>query len=112
MQPDAFRRAGEAMAALDGAAGARDWPQALARHLGLPLADIESYARGERRIPKEVGQRAGQVLEELGRRMSEPGRLLGQIAERNAPTGSSRSGEERQHGPQSPPEADGPGDRR
>ena len=75
----------------------------------MPLAEIESYARGERQPPKELGQRVGVLLGELGRRMSEPGRLAQQIQRRNQTDGSDRSSEERQHGPLTPPEAKGGG---
>ena len=73
----------------------------------MPLEEIESYARGERRPPKELGQRVGVILEELGRRMSEPGRLTQHVQRRNETDGSNRSSEERQHGPLTPAEAEG-----
>lgn len=107
MQPDELRKAGEAIAALEAEPGLRDWRDALARSLDVPLADIESYAKGERRVPKELGQQVSKILEELGRRMSEPDRLLPQIQRRNQTVGSDRSSEERQHGPLTPPEAEG-----
>ena len=108
MQPGELRKAGEMIVALKAEPGLRDWRDALARSLGVPLAEIESYASGERRVPKELGQHIGKILEELGRRMSEPHRLLQQVQRRNQTEGSDRTSEERQHGPLTPPEAEGP----
>jgi hypothetical protein len=106
MQPDEFRKAGETIAALEVEPGLRDWRAALACALEMPLSEVESYASGERRVPKELGQRMGKLLEELGRHMSEPGRLAAQIRRRNDADRSHRSSEERQHGPLTPPEAE------
>lgn len=106
MQPDEFRKAGETIVALESGPGLRDWRDALARSLDLSSPEIESYASGERAVPKELGQRVGKLLEELGRRMSEPGRFTAQIQRRNDAGGSERTGEERQHGPLTPAEAE------
>lgn len=105
MQPDELRQAGETAAALAPDPSLRDWREALARGLDVPLAEIERYARGEPPVPAELGQRIARLLQALGRRMSEPGRLLGQAQRRNETGASDRSDEERQHGPLSPAEA-------
>lgn len=104
MQPAELRSAGETIAALEPDPNVHDWREALARGLNAPLAEIESYARGERPVPAELGQRIAQLLQELGRRMSEPGRLMEHARRRNETTGSDRSAEERQQGPLSPAE--------
>lgn len=83
MKPEEIRTAGETVVALSPDPDLRDWRDALAQGLGVPRAEIESYASGERRLPPELGQRIGKLLQELGRRMSEPGRLAGRVRRRN-----------------------------
>ena len=106
MRPEELRTAGETIVALRADPQLRDWREGLAQGLGVPRAEIESYASGDRPLPPELGRRIGRLLEELGRNMSTPGRLTGEIQRRNNVSGSDRSDEERQHGPLSPAEAE------
>lgn len=105
MQPTAWRAGGEALAALAADPNLRDWRAALAHFLDLPMAQVQRYAEGTEPIPGATGERLSAALQQLGRRMSEPGRLADQVQRRNEVGDSDRSSEERQHGPLSPPEA-------